>query len=84
MTDRAVSAAPGLLLVNPAWADPAAFAGLETRPVADPNVVRVGDLTLVASTATAAALPELETRVLEISEFRKADAGLTCLSARIV
>ena len=77
-------AAPGLLLVNPAWVDPSAFAGLETRPAAHPNVLRVGNLTLVSSPETAAALPDLETRLLEISEFQKADAGLTCLSARIV
>ncbi len=83
----------GTLLLNPAWLDVAPFAGFETTAVhADEpfaaNVLPVGDC-LVAN----AAFPRTFERVsahaqraglrvipVDISEFGKAEAGLTCMS----
>ena len=77
------------LLVNPAWIEMTALRGFELRPVpaAEPwaaNVMLVG-----ASVCLAAAHPQtaglirargFEVRTVDISEFAKAEGGVTCLS----
>jgi dimethylargininase len=81
------------LLLNPAWIDPAAFAGFRILTVDgdEPfaaNVLPIGDARIVN-----AAFPRTRERVeafctsaglraiaTDISEFGKAEAGLTCLS----
>jgi dimethylargininase len=81
------------LLLNPAWIDPAAFADFRILAVDgdEPfaaNVLSIGDARIVN-----AALPRTRARVeafcasaglrtiaTDISEFGKAEAGLTCLS----
>jgi dimethylargininase len=81
------------LLVNPAWIDVSPFAGFERIAVADDepfaaNVLPVGDARIVN-----AAFPRTRERVdafcarnglraiaVDISEFGKAEAGLTCMS----
>jgi len=69
------------VLLNPAWVDRELFAGLAVVEAADPNVLVVPGTCLVASPATAAAVPGA--RLLDISEFQKAKGGLTCLSLRV-
>jgi dimethylargininase len=69
------------VLLNPAWVDRERFAGLTVVEAADPNVLVAGGTRLAASPATAAAVPGA--RLLDISEFSKADGGLTCLSLRL-
>jgi dimethylargininase len=80
---------PETLLINRRWVEPAAFAGLSIVDVADgepfgANTLRIRDRVLVqaASPRTAAALEArgLRTLALDIGEFAKAEAGLTCLS----
>jgi dimethylargininase len=81
------------LLLNPAWLDAAAFEGFDTIAVADDepfaaNVLRIG-ATLIANAAFPHTLERVRAhaqrtgqRVLhvDISEFGKAEAGLTCMS----
>jgi dimethylargininase len=71
----------GTVLLNPAWVDRGPFAGLAVLEADDPNVLVVGGQCLAASAATAAQVPGA--RLLDISEFQKADGGLTCLSLRL-
>lgn len=83
------SVAPGLVLVNPDWIDPAVFDNvriIETDP-AEPfaaNVLRVGDTVLCAEAfprtrarIEAAGIP---TRAIDVSELAKAEGALTCCS----
>ena len=77
------------LLANPAWVDLSPFAGMEILPVdeAEPwaaNVLRHGH-SLLASAAYPRTAELLDRRGyapnrVDISEFAKAEAGLTCLS----
>jgi dimethylargininase len=77
------------LLANPAWVDLERFAGFDVIPVAaeEPwaaNTLRL-DATLLANAAFPRTLEQLARRGLapipvEIGEFGKAEAGLTCLS----
>ncbi len=85
----ATAPAPGLILVNPAWIDVAAFRGREVLsvPETEPwgaNVLPVNDQVLVAASSPGMAeilkARGLNVRSLEISELQKAEAGLTCLS----
>ncbi|MHC4134966.1 MAG: dimethylarginine dimethylaminohydrolase family protein [Planctomycetota bacterium] len=69
------------VLLNPAWVDRALFDGLAILEADDPNVLVAGGVCLAASPATAARVPGA--RLLDISEFSKADGGLTCLSLRL-
>jgi dimethylargininase len=87
-------AGDGVVVVNPSWVSGRPFEqdGLTVVPVASSepwaaNVLRVGDTLLVAAgnRATgrrlrAAGLDPVE---IEIGEFQKAEAGLTCLSLLI-
>lgn len=79
------------LVVTPALLDCAAFANYELVPVDLPeeyaaNCVKVNDHVLLAAgySAFAGKLQELgyQTIALEMSEFRKMDGGLSCLSLR--
>ena len=87
-------AGEGIVVVNPDWVDARYFEreGLEVVTVApsEPwaaNVLRAGDALLMPAghQATAARLREagLEPVEVEIGEFQKAEAGLTCLSLLI-
>jgi dimethylargininase len=69
------------VLLNPEWVDREFFAGLSIVEAARPNALVAGGTCLVASPATAAAVPGA--RLLDISEFEKAFGGLTCLSLRL-
>ena len=77
------------LLAHPAWIDTSPFAGLGIVAVdpAEPdaaNVLRVGGLVVAdpAFPRTIARIAELghSVRTLDVSEFRKAEAALTCKS----
>lgn len=77
------------LLVNPQWVSVEAFGGyrlIEVPPdeVWAANIIRIGN-TLIAQTGfqktVELIMPFCErVRLVDISEFRKAEAGLTCLS----
>lgn len=77
------------LLLNPAWVDPSAFAGHEVVAV-DPreplaaNVLRVGDVIVAAEgfprTLDRLRARGLDVRTVDVSEFQKAEAGVTCKS----
>jgi dimethylargininase len=80
---------PAVLLVNPAWVDPAVFAG--TVPLAvdadEPyaaNTLTVGGVTLVSRlyprTQQRLERAGIATRALEVDELHKAEAALTCMS----
>jgi N-dimethylarginine dimethylaminohydrolase len=71
------------VVLNPGWVDRAHFAGLRILEADDPNVLVANDLRLVASAATAARIAPVRSLVLDISEFQKADGGLTCLSLQL-
>ncbi len=82
-------AAPGILVVNPGWVDGDMFGSAELVEV-DPgepfaaNVLRVGDTTICAA-AFPRTLRRLEAagvalRTVDMSEFAKAEGGVTCCS----
>jgi dimethylargininase len=84
-------AGEGIVVVNPDWVDAGYFEreglGVVTVAPSEPwaaNVLRVGDALLMpaGSRATAARLgvAGLDPVEVEIGEFQKAEAGLTCLS----
>lgn len=88
------AAGEGVVIFNPSWVDGHPFerTGLEAVPVASSepwaaNVLRVGDTLLVpaGNRATARRLREmgLDPVEIDIGEFQKAEAGLTCLSLLI-
>lgn len=89
LKSAATEAALGLLLVNPAWVDPAAFPGCETLPVdpAEPhaaNVLRIENV-LVQDAAYPRTRARLEQRGLrvhpvDLSELAKAEGAVTCCS----
>lgn len=77
------------LIVNPIWVDPKAFPGIEvlSTPAKEPsaaNVLRVGAELVVHSgfpqTAEVLAQRGHSVRTLDVSEFLKAEAGVTCKS----
>ena len=77
------------VLVNPEWVDARAFGGSETFDVdeSEPwaaNVLRVGDSVCVSAAfpRTAASLRArgYDVRGVEVSEFAKAEGGMTCMS----
>jgi dimethylargininase len=83
------SAAPGLLLVNPEWIDAAPLRGLEQVAVdpAEPwaaNVVSVAGAVIAAAgfprTADRLRARGLDVRTVDVSEFQKAEGGVTCKS----
>lgn len=76
------------VLVNPEWVDPRAFEGHEVVNV-DPtepwaaNVVRVGDSVCVSAafphTAALLSTRGYDVHAVEVSEFAKAEGGMTCM-----
>jgi len=81
---------PGLLLVQPAWVDPAAFDPAFERVEVDPseafaaNALRIGARVLVAG-AFARTRRRLEARgidvlAVDVSELGKAEGAVTCCS----
>jgi len=85
----ATEAAPGVMVVNPDWVDPEAFGAVACIAVdpAEPfaaNVLRVGDVVLSAAAhpRTNARLRDagIEVREVLMSEFAKAEGGVTCCS----
>lgn len=85
----ATVAAPGIVVVNPAWVDGEVFGSAELVEVdpAEPfaaNVLRVGGATICAA-AFPRTLRRIEAagvsvRPVEVSEFAKAEGGVTCCS----
>jgi dimethylargininase len=83
------AAAANVLLVNPAWVDLGPFRGWETVAV-DPgepwgaNVVRAGGAVIAAAgfprTVERLQARGLDVRTVDVSEFRKAEGGVTCKS----
>lgn len=84
-------AGDGIVVLNPAWVDPTAFTrdGLEAVPIASAepwaaNTLRVGGTLLIAAgnpvTRDRLRGAGLRPEEVDIGEFRKAEAGLTCLS----
>ena len=79
----------GTLLINPAWVDPAGFAGFRLIPI-DPteafaaNALRIGDLVIHAAafprTAGRLRTEGFEVREVEADELAKAEGGVTCCS----
>lgn len=77
------------LAINPRWVDPAAFTGFRTLAVAQDEPFAANTLSLGGRLLVQAATPRTAERLaaagyapvpLDISEFAKAEAGLTCLS----
>ena len=85
----ATVAAPGIVVLNPDWVDRAVFGAVAVVEVdpAEPfagNVLRVGEATI-----SAAAFPRtirrlealgIDVRAIDMSEFAKAEGGVTCCS----
>jgi dimethylargininase len=80
------------LLINPAWIDVRDFRGLELVPVPgeEPwaaNVARVGHTIVAAAahprTADLIRRRGFDVRTVDVSEFAKAEGGVTCLSLLI-
>ena len=82
-------ATPGTVVLNPRWVDRALFSHLDVIEV-DPgepfagNVLRIGETTVSAAAfpATNRRLEEagITVRTLDMSEFAKAEGGVTCCS----
>ncbi len=81
--------APGTLLANPAWVDPAVFGCARVIEVAPEEPFGANTLTLGGTTLVSADYPAtrrrlehagIPTQVLEVGELHKAEAALTCLS----
>ena len=83
------SAGPGLVLVNPDWIDAEPLRGLE-RIAVDPSEPWAANVVSVAGAiVAAAAFPRtadrlrargLDVRAVDVSEFQKAEGGVTCKS----
>ena len=75
------------ILVNPDWADPGLFEGVDAIEVAEPsaaNCVRVGDVLILPNgnprTAERLAARGFNLVEVDVSELQKAEAGVTCMS----
>ncbi len=85
----ATVAAPGIVVLNPAWVDRALFGHVDVievdshEPFAG-NVLRIGDITVSAAAfpRTNRRLEEagVAVRTVDMSEFAKAEGGVTCCS----
>jgi dimethylargininase len=81
---------PDVLLVNPAWVDPAAFAVPHVVEVAPGEAFGANTVTIAGTTLVSADFPQtctrleaaagVRTRMLRVSELHKAEAALSCLS----
>jgi len=79
----------GRLLINPAWVNARDLAGFETVPVPESepwaaDVLSIGDIVCMAAvyprTAEAIAKLGFTVQTTDLSEFAKAEGGVTCLS----
>jgi len=85
----ATVAAPGIIVLNPAWVDRSLFGNLTLIEV-DPsepfagNVLRIGEVTIAGASfpRTNRRLAEVGVtiRTVDMSEFAKAEGGVTCCS----
>ena len=85
----ATVAAPGIVILNPAWVDRALFEHLTvievdpTEPFAG-NVLRVGEVTIAGGaypqTNRRLEAAGVTVRTVDMSEFAKAEGGVTCCS----
>jgi dimethylargininase len=82
----------GTLLANPAWVDPAAFAGMRVVEVDPREPFGANTLGLGGRICVSASNPRTAARIgalgfpviaIDIGELEKAEAGLTCLSVLI-
>ena len=80
---------PHFLVVNPEWVDAKAFGDLRVITVDESEPFAANTLTIDRTTLVSAAFPKTEQRLREagiktrhvnVSEFHKAEAGLTCLA----
>lgn len=80
---------PHFLIVNPEWVDAKAFGDLRVIAVDASEPFAANTLTVGRTTLVSAAFPKTEqrlreagikTRRVDVSEFHKAEAGLTCLA----
>jgi dimethylargininase len=80
---------PDVLLVNPAWVDPAAFGELRVIAVDEREPHAANTLSISGTTLVSAAYPEthrrleaagISTRAVDVSELHKAEGALTCMS----
>jgi dimethylargininase len=80
---------PDVLLANPAWVDPAAFAVARVIEVAPEEAFGANTVTIAGTTLVSADFPKtrsrlgeagVRTRALRVSELHKAEAALSCLS----
>jgi dimethylargininase len=83
------AAAPGLLLVNPDWVDPEPLRGLDRVEVATGEPWAANVLSVAGAVVAAAGFPRtadrlrargLDVRTVDVSEFQKAEGGVTCKS----
>ncbi len=80
---------PHFLVVNPAWVDAKAFGDFRVVAVDETEPFAANTLTVGGTTLVSAAYPKTErrlrdagimTRRVDVSEFHKAEAGLSCLA----
>lgn len=80
---------PDVLLVNPAWVDPAQLGALRVVTVDEREPYGANTLTLAGTTLVSAAYPETARRLaaagvsthrLDVAELHKAEGALTCMS----
>jgi dimethylargininase len=80
---------PDVLLVNPAWVDPATFGPLRVITVDEREPQAANNLTIGGTTLVSTAYPHsrrrleaagVRTHAVDVSELHKAEGGLTCMS----
>jgi dimethylargininase len=80
---------PHFLVVNPAWVDAKAFGDFRAITVHEDEPFAANTLTVGGTTLVSSAFPKTErrmrdagimTRRVDVSEFHKAEAGLSCLA----
>jgi len=81
--------APDMLLVNPAWIDPAKLGALRVITVDEREPYAANTLTVGGTTLVSAAYPEtgrrlaaagVRTQRVDVAELHKAEGALTCMS----
>lgn len=80
---------PHHLLANPAWLDTSGFRNLSVIAVEDSEPAAANSLTVGGTTFVSASFPKtakrlreagIATRKIDVSEFEKAEGGITCLA----
>ena len=83
------AAAPGPVLVNPEWVDPEPLRGLDRIEVAPDEPGAANVLSIAGAVVMVAGFPKtadrlrargLDVRTVDVSEFQKAEGGVTCKS----